>query len=117
MSLRGQVLVPYHVRASILCPLPPSAVFSLGQCIPDLIETCDRRIGILTKAAYIVIRRAAGCVRSIYDPGAYKTRSGAVPDRNRGSGYTAPTYNCRDPAGSTLRRLVRLCILRLDKTF
>jgi hypothetical protein len=26
------------------------------------------------------------------DPGAYKIRTGAVPDRGRGLGYTAPTY-------------------------
>lgn len=53
------------------------------------------------------LRGASGA----HDPGAYKTRSGAVPDRSRGSGYTAPTYNCRDPAGSPRQRLTWLCIL------
>jgi hypothetical protein len=34
-----------------------------------------------------------GCgVRREHDPGAYKNRSGAVPDRGRGLGHTAPTY-------------------------
>jgi len=32
-----------------------------------------------------------GASRAI-DPGAYKTRTGAVPDRGRGLGHTAPTY-------------------------
>lgn len=35
-----------------------------------------------------------------YDPGAYKIRTGAVPDRSRGFGYTVPTYARRDHAGS-----------------
>ena len=62
------------------------------------------------RALRFVLCRAAGCVTS-KDPGAYKIRSGAVPDRGRGLGHTAPTYTCRDPAGSTLERLRRLCIL------
>ena len=34
-----------------------------------------------------------GCgVRQSIDPGAYKTRTGAVPGRDRGLGHTAPTY-------------------------
>src|SRR5262245_44492607 len=32
-----------------------------------------------------------GASRAI-DPGAYKTRTGAVPDRGRGLGHMAPTY-------------------------
>lgn len=35
-----------------------------------------------------------------YDPGAYKIRTGVVPDRSRGSGHTTPTYARRDHAGS-----------------
>jgi 5-formyltetrahydrofolate cyclo-ligase len=45
-----------------------------------------------------------------YDPGAYKIRKGAVPDRGRGLGYTAPTYTCRATRDRTLLRLRRLCI-------
>lgn len=44
-----------------------------------------------------------------FDPGAYKFRMGAVPDRARGSGHMVPTYTCRDHAGSTAQRLMRLC--------
>ena len=36
--------------------------------------------------------QGCGVRRGQYDPGAYKIRTGAVPDRGRGLGHTAPTY-------------------------
>ena len=41
-----------------------------------------------------------GARQGQYDPGAYKIRTGAVPDRSRGFGHMVPTYTRRDHAGS-----------------
>ena len=46
----------------------------------------------------LALRGSSG---TIY-PGAYKICKGAVPDRGRGLGHTAPTYTRRDQAGSPI---------------
>ena len=60
-----------------------------------------RRIGIPSKFAYIRGAGLRGASGAYATRGPIETRSGAVPGRSRGSGHMAPTYNCRDPAGST----------------
>ncbi len=67
-------------------------------------------IGITAVLDYLHLAGLRGSSAHI-DPGAYKFRMGAVPDRARGLGHMVPTYNRRDHAGSTAPRPSRLCTL------
>ena len=71
---------------------------SILNARPDTPERCRRHSSrevhglIFRESAVLSLSAGLRSASRAWNPGAYKIRMGAVPDRGRGLGHTAPTY-------------------------